>query len=40
MPVWAKISALAFVGLAAVVYLVMFLMSAQFLQEAVDALVL
>ena len=40
MPVWAKISALAFVGLAAVVYLVMFLMSAQFLQEAVDALAL
>src|SRR5215468_4761560 len=38
MPVWAKISALAFVGLAIIGYLIMFLMSAQLLQEAVDAL--
>jgi type VI secretion system protein ImpK len=40
MPVWAKISALAFVGLAVIVYLVMFLVSQQFLQDAIDALVL
>jgi len=40
MPVWAKISALAFVGLALIVYLVMFLASARFLQDAIDKLVL
>jgi type VI secretion system protein ImpK len=38
MPVWAKISALAFIGLAFVVYLIMFLMSSQFLQSAQEAL--
>jgi len=40
MPVWAKISALAFVGLAIVVYLIMFLMSARFLEDAVRPLAL
>lgn len=38
MPVWAKISALAFIGLAFVIYLVMFIMSSQFLQRAIEGL--
>jgi type VI secretion system protein ImpK len=38
MPVWAKIGALAGLGLAFVIYLVMFLMSSKFLQDTVDAL--
>jgi len=38
MPVWAKIGAMAGLGLAVVVYLVMFLMSSKFLQDAVDGL--
>lgn len=38
MPVWAKIGALAFVGLGVIVYLVMFLLSSKFLQETVEKL--
>jgi type VI secretion system protein ImpK len=38
MPVWAKISAISFLGLAVIVYLIMFLMSSKFLQDAVDKL--
>ncbi len=38
VPVWAKISALGGLGLAFIVYLVMFLMSSNFLQEAKDKL--
>ena len=38
MPVWAKIGAMAGLGLAVVVYLVLFLMSSKFLQDAVDGL--
>ena len=38
MPVWAKIGAMAGLGLAVVVYLVIFLMSSKFLQDAVDGL--
>ncbi|MEJ7848684.1 MAG: type IVB secretion system protein IcmH/DotU [Pyrinomonadaceae bacterium] len=38
MPVWAKIGAGAGLGLAFVVYLVMFLMSSKFLQDTVDKL--
>jgi len=38
MPIWAKISAISFLGLAFIVYLVMFLMSSKFLQDAVDKL--
>jgi len=38
MPVWAKIGAMAGLGIAVVVYLVMFLMSSKFLQDAVDGL--
>jgi type VI secretion system protein ImpK len=38
MPIWAKISAISFVGLAVIVYLIMFLMSSKFLQDAVDKL--
>jgi len=38
MPVWAKIGAMAGLGLAVVVYLVMFLMSSSFLQDAVSGL--
>ena len=38
MPVWAKIGAMAGLGLAVVVYLVMFLMSSSFLQDAVGGL--
>ncbi|HEX8636863.1 MAG TPA: type IVB secretion system protein IcmH/DotU [Pyrinomonadaceae bacterium] len=38
MPVWAKISAAGGLGLAFVVYLVMFLMSSKFLQDVVEKL--
>lgn len=38
MPVWAKVGALAFIGLAFIVYLVMFLLSSKFLQETVEKL--
>lgn len=38
MPVWAKISAAGGLGLAFVIYLVMFLMSSKFLQDAVEKL--
>jgi len=38
MPVWAKISAFAGLGLAFIIYLVMFLMSSKYLQDAVDKL--
>ena len=38
MPVWAKIGAMACLGLAVVVYMVMFLMSTKFLQNAMDGL--
>ncbi|MBX3244393.1 MAG: type IVB secretion system protein IcmH/DotU [Acidobacteria bacterium] len=38
MPVWAKISALGGLGLAVIVYLVMFLMSYQFLNDAATRL--
>jgi len=38
MPVWAKIGAMAGLGLAFVVYLVMFLMSSKFLQDTSDKL--
>lgn len=38
MPVWAKIGAMAGLGLAVVAYLVMFLMSSSFLQDAVGGL--
>lgn len=38
MPVWAKISAAGGLGLAFIVYLIMFLMSSKFLQDAVDKL--
>lgn len=38
MPVWAKIGSLAFIGLAFVIYLFMWLMSSQFVQDAVKDL--
>lgn len=38
MPVWAKISAAGGLGVAFVVYLVMWVMSSKFLQDAVDKL--
>lgn len=38
MPVWAKIGALACLGLAFIVYLVLFLLSSKFLQETVEKL--
>lgn len=38
MPVWAKVGAFAFTGLAFIVYLVMFLLSSKFLQETVEKL--
>jgi type VI secretion system protein ImpK len=38
MPVWAKLGALAGLGLAVIIYLIMFVMSSTFLQEAVDGL--
>ena len=38
LPVWAKIGAMAFVGLGFIVYLVMFLLSSKFLQETIEKL--
>ncbi len=38
MPVWAKIGAFGGLGLALIVYLVMYLMSSKYLQDAVDRL--
>ncbi len=38
MPIWAKIGALSGLGLAFIVYMVMFLLSSQFLQNAASAL--
>jgi type VI secretion system protein ImpK len=38
MPVWAKISAAGGLGIAFVIYLVMWVMSSKFLQDAVDKL--
>jgi len=38
MPIWAKIGALACVGLAVIVYLVLFALSSKFLQETVEKL--
>ncbi len=38
MPIWAKIGAVSGLGLAFVVYLIMFLMSSKFLQDTVDKL--
>jgi type VI secretion system protein ImpK len=38
MPVWAKIGAFAGLGLAVIVYLIMFLMSSKFTQDTVDRL--
>lgn len=38
MPIWAKVGAFAFVGLGFVIYLVLFLLSSQFLQETVEKL--
>lgn len=38
MPVWAKISAFSGLGLAFIIYLIMFLMSSNFLQDAKDKL--
>ena len=38
MPVWAKVGALAGLGLAVIVYGIMFLMSSKFVQDTVDKL--
>jgi len=38
MPIWAKVGALAFIGLGFIIYLVMFLLSSKFLQETVEKL--
>ncbi|MGQ0540696.1 MAG: type IVB secretion system protein IcmH/DotU [Blastocatellia bacterium] len=38
MPVWAKISAAGGLGLAFIVYIIMFVMSTKFIQDAVDRL--
>jgi type VI secretion system protein ImpK len=38
MPIWAKVGAFAGVGLAVIVYLIMFLMSSSFLKDTVDKL--
>lgn len=38
MPVWAKIGALAGLGLGVIVYLIMFLLSSKFVQDTVDKL--
>ena len=38
MPIWAKISAFAGLAIAVIVYLVMFLLSSQFLSEAIEKL--
>ncbi len=40
MPVWAKISAFSGLGIAVIIYLVMFLMSANFINGAVEKLLL
>ncbi len=38
LPLWAKIGAFAFVGLAFIIYLAMFLMSSKYLQDTVERL--
>ncbi|MGH9946338.1 MAG: type IVB secretion system protein IcmH/DotU [Pyrinomonadaceae bacterium] len=38
MPIWAKLGALGGIGLALIVYLIMFLLSTKFLQDTVDRL--
>ena len=38
MPIWAKVGAFAFVGFAVIVYFVMFLFSAQSMQETIEKL--
>ena len=38
MPIWAKVGALAFIGLGFIIYFVMFLLSSKFLQETVEKL--
>jgi type VI secretion system protein ImpK len=38
MPVWAKVGAFAFIGFAVIVYFVMFLLSAQSMQETIEKL--
>lgn len=38
MPIWAKVSAMAGIGLAVIIYFVMFLLSSKFLQETVEKL--
>lgn len=38
MPIWAKVGALGFMGLAFIIYLVLFLLSSKFLQETVEKL--
>jgi type VI secretion system protein ImpK len=38
MPLWAKIGAFSGLGLAFIIYLVLFLLSSKFLQEAIDSL--
>jgi type VI secretion system protein ImpK len=38
MPVWAKIGALGGLGIAVIIYLVMFVMSSKFLQDAMSGL--
>jgi type VI protein secretion system component VasF len=40
MPVWAKIGAASGLGLAFIIYLVMFLMSSKFLNDAMGPLVI
>lgn len=40
MPIWAKISAFSGLGLAFIIYLVMFLMSSQYLKDATESLIL
>lgn len=38
MPIWAKVGAFAFIGFAVIVYFVMFLISAQSMQETIEKL--
>jgi type VI secretion system protein ImpK len=38
MPIWAKIGAVSGLGVAFIIYVIMFLMSSKFLQDAVDKL--
>ena len=38
MPVWAKIGAFAGLGLSFIVYLVLFLLSSQFMQQTIEKL--